>query len=153
MSEFEVARSVVVVADPHQVHALVNDFREWQKWSPWEGLDADVDRDYSGPDIGVGARYAWSGNKKAGSGNMEIIDSSPDEIDVRVNFHRPFRASNEVSFTFVPVSDGTEVTWRMTGQQKGLMGVVGRLLPMDKLLGKDFDKGLAQLKQSVEGHH
>ncbi|QIX26107.1 SRPBCC family protein [Nocardioides sp. JQ2195] len=150
MSEFEAVRSIVVVADPHQVHDLVNDFREWQKWSPWEGLDPRLDRTFSGPDAGVGSHYRWSGNKKAGTGDMEITRSTPDEIGVRVNFHKPWKASNAVTFTFVPVTEGTEVTWRMTGQQKGLMGLVGRLIPMDKLIGKDFEKGLAQLKESVE---
>ncbi|KRF17755.1 transcriptional regulator [Nocardioides sp. Soil797] len=152
MSEFEVVRSIVVVADPQQVHAMVNDFTEWQKWSPWEGIDPDLERTYSGPASGAGARYAWSGNKKAGSGDMEITGSTPDQIVANVHFHRPFKANNAVTFTFAPVAEGTEVTWGMTGQQKGLMGLIGKLIPMDKLLGKDFEKGLAQLKASVERH-
>lgn len=150
MSEFEVVRSTVVVADPPQIHALINDFRQWPAWSPWEGLDEGLSREYSGPATGIGSHYAWSGNKKAGSGHMKITGSAPDEIDVAVSFLKPFRSTNAVTFTLVPVTEGTEVTWRMIGHQKGLMGLVGKLIPMDKLLGKDFEKGLAQLKQSVE---
>lgn len=150
MSQFEVARSTVMVADPPEIHGLINDLRHWQDWSPWEGLDAELARDYTGPDAGVGSHYAWSGNKKAGSGNMEIIGSTPDAIDVRVSFLKPFRSTNDVTFTLVPVAEGTEVTWTMRGRQRGLMGLVGKVLPMDKLLGKDFEKGLAQLKSVVE---
>lgn len=151
MSQFEVARSTVVVADPPDIHDLINDFRHWQEWSPWEGLDPELDRDYTGPDVGVGSHYAWSGNKKAGSGTMEITGSTPDAIQVKVSFAKPFRAINDVTFTLVPVTEGTEVTWTMSGRQKGLMGLVGKVLPMDKLLGKDFEKGLAQLKSVAEG--
>ena len=150
MGGFAVSRSTTVIADPARVHGLINSFHEWTAWSPWEDLDPELQRDYTGPESGVGARYAWSGNRKAGQGSMEITSSTPDEIGVRLAFLRPFKASNVVTFSLVPAVDGTEVTWLMTGEQRGLMGLVGRVVSMDKLVGKDFEKGLTRLKAVAE---
>ena len=152
MGTYVVSRSIPIDADPARVHGLVNDFREWRAWSPWEGLDPDLERTYEGPDAGVGARYSWRGNRKAGQGSMEITSSDPQRIEVALSFFRPFKADNQVTFDLVPSSGGrTDVTWTMTGEQKGLMGLLGKVVPMDKLVGKDFEKGLAQLKSSAEG--
>ena len=150
MSHFDIARSTTIRATPTRVLALVNDFHEWPAWSPWEDVDPALQRTYSGPDSGVGAHYAWSGNRKAGSGSMEITSSTPDEIDLRLSFLKPWKATNGVTFTLVPAGDGTEVTWRMTGEQKGAAAVFGKVFNMDKLLGKDFEKGLARLKAAAE---
>jgi hypothetical protein len=150
MSHFDIARSTTIQALPTRVHALVNDFHEWPAWSPWEDVDPALQRTYSGPDSGVGAHYAWSGNRKAGSGSMEITSSTPDEIDLRLSFLKPWKATNDVTFTLVPAGDDTEVTWRMTGEQKGAAAVFGKVFNMDKLLGKDFEKGLARLKAAAE---
>lgn len=150
MSHFDIARSTTISATPTRVHALVNDFHEWPAWSPWEDVDPALQRNYSGPDSGVGAHYAWSGNRRAGSGSMEITSSTPDEIDLRLSFLKPWKATNEVTFTLVPTGDGTEVTWRMTGEQKGAAAVFGKVFNMDRLLGKDFEKGLARLKAAAE---
>ena len=151
MSTYEVNRSTMIDADPARVHALVNDFREWQKWSPWEDLDPNLKRTYSGPESGVGAHYAWSGNRKAGEGSMVITAVTPLEIDVKLDFLKPFSASNQVQFILVPEGAATtKVEWRMEGEQKGIWGFVGRFMNMDKLVGKDFEKGLAQLKTVAE---
>ena len=150
MSHFDIARSTTIRATPARVHALVNDFHEWPAWSPWEDVDPALQRTYSGPDSGVGAHYAWSGNRRAGSGSMEITSSTPDEIDLRLSFLKPWKATNDVTFTLVPAGDGTEVTWRMTGEQKGAAAVFGKVFNMDRLLGKDFEKGLARLKAAAE---
>ncbi|NYG58249.1 hypothetical protein BJ980_001172 [Nocardioides daedukensis] len=150
MSTFEVSRSVDVVADPQQIHRLIDDFREWQRWSPWEGVDPSMKRDYSGAQTGQGARYAWVGNRRAGAGSMEITASTPDRIDVSLVFQTPFRATNQVRFDLRPVASGTEVTWTMVGNQKFPMSLLARFFPMDKMIGKDFEKGLAQLKRAAE---
>ena len=151
MSSYEVNRSTTIDADPARVHALVNSFHEWQKWSPWEGLDPNLQRTYSGPDSGVGAHYAWKGNRKAGEGNMVITAEAPLEVDVKLDFLKPFSASNLVQFILVPEGTGaTKVEWRMEGEQKGVWGLAGRFMNMDKLVGKDFEKGLAQLKSVAE---
>ena len=150
MADFTLSRSTRVQAPPARVHALLDDFREWQQWSPWERVDPDLSRTYTGPPSGVGSHYAWSGNRKAGQGSMEITSSTPDEIGLRLAFLRPFKSSNDVTFSLVPAVDGTEVTWLMTGEQRGLMGLVGRVISMDKLIGKDFEKGLTRLKAVAE---
>jgi hypothetical protein len=150
MAGFAVSRSTTVIADPARVHGLINSFHEWTAWSPWEDLDPELERDYSGPDRGVGARYAWSGNRRAGQGSMEITSSTPDEIGLRLAFLKPFRSSNDVTFSLVPAVDGTEVTWLMTGEQRGLMGLFGKVVSMDRLIGKDFEKGLTRLKAVAE---
>ncbi|MGV9971109.1 SRPBCC family protein [Nocardia beijingensis] len=149
MAEFEVVRSAVITADPARVHGLINDFHKWVEWSPWEDLDPQLQRSYSGAESGVGARYAWSGNRKAGAGSMEIIGSADREISVRLEFLKPMKATNMVTFLLDPVETGTEVTWRMTGRQTGLMSVIGKFIPMDKFVGRDFEKGLARMQEAV----
>ena len=149
-SSFEVTRSTEIQADPARVHDLVNDFHEWPAWSPWEGLDPDLQRTYSGPSSGVGAHYAWQGNRKAGEGSMEITGSGTEQIEIELAFLKPFRNTQQVSFSIVPSGVGSEVTWRMSGEHEGLMRLLGRVVSMDKLVGKDFEKGLARLKAVAE---
>ncbi|KAA1418639.1 SRPBCC family protein [Nocardioides humilatus] len=150
MGAYEVAKSVYVDAPPAQVRAHLVDFRQWRDWSPWEDLDPDLKRDYSGPTSGVGASYAWSGNKKAGVGSMEITHAEDQRVDLMLHFEKPFPAENEVSFELLPVDGGTQVTWSMRGVTKGLFAVITKVVPMDKFVGKDFEKGLASLKSVAE---
>ncbi|MET7773818.1 SRPBCC family protein [Nocardia sp. NPDC005366] len=150
MAEFEVVRQAVVSAEPSRVHALIDDFHEWPQWSPWEDLDPALRRAYSGPGSGVGAKYSWEGNRKAGTGAMEIVSSDEREIGVRLEFEKPWKAVNQVTFALNPVQGGTEVVWRMTGQHSGLMSLLSKVMPMDKMVGKDFEKGLARLKTVAE---
>ena len=150
MGHFEVSRSTVVAAEPDAVRAEVDDFRRWTAWSPWEDVDPSMSRTYTGPDSGVGAHYEWSGNRRAGRGSMEITSSSRDRIGIRLTFVKPWRATNDVVFTFEPSDGGTAVTWRMAGEQKGLAAVLARVLPMDRLVGRDFEKGLARLRTVCE---
>ena len=89
MGTFDVGRGTRIAADPALVHGLVNDLREWPAWSPWEDLDGAMQRTYSGADSGVGAYYAWAGNRKAGQGSMEIVASSPERIELVVSFLKP----------------------------------------------------------------
>lgn len=150
MTVFTVTRSVEVEAAPAACHALVNDFHEWRAWSPWEDVDPDLERTYSGADAGVGAHYAWSGNRKAGQGSMAITASTPEQIGVDLTFEKPWKARNAVEFRFTPTPAGTRVTWTMTGDNRGLAAVFARIVNMDKLLGKDFDRGLSRLKAAAE---
>ena len=151
MSQYEVVRTTTIAADPARVHDLVDDFHEWVAWSPWEDLDPDLQRTYTGPARGVGSQYAWQGNRKAGQGTMEITGSTPERIDVDLVFLKPFSSASAVSFELTPAGEErTEVTWRMRGEQKGLWGVVGKVVSMDRLVGKDFEKGLARLKAAAE---
>ncbi|MGW0328173.1 MULTISPECIES: SRPBCC family protein [unclassified Nocardia] len=150
MGNFEVSRRTVIAAEPARIHALIDNFRQWRLWSPWEDADPQLARTYTGPESGVGARYAWRGNRKAGAGVMEIKADAEREVGVELTFEKPFKATNFVTFTLAPVAGGTEVTWQMTGTHSGLMGVLGKVFPIDNLIGKDFDKGLARLKTVAE---
>ncbi|MFS3128046.1 SRPBCC family protein [Nocardioides sp. Bht2] len=147
---FLVERSITVLADPDQIYPLINDFHRWPAWSPWEEMDPAMDREHSGPDSGVGATYAWRGNRKAGSGSMRITASTPERVDVELTFLKPFKATNQVTFTITPVAAGTEIVWQMRGEQNGLMKLFGKIFSMDKMVGKDFERGLRQLKDVVE---
>ncbi|GAB3660871.1 SRPBCC family protein [Nocardioides korecus] len=152
MPDYLVSRSTSVDAPPARVHDLVEDFHAWTQWSPWEGVDPELERRYSGPDRGVGAAYAWQGNRKAGAGSMEITSVTDETVGVHLEFLKPFRSTSEVTFRIVPSGTGSEVTWEMRGTRTGVMGVFGRVVPVDKLVGKDFDKGLARLRAVAEQH-
>ena len=148
MPSFESSRSTLVAAPPAVVHALVTDFRAWPKWSPWEDLDADLHREYSGAEAGVGARYRWEG-KKAGVGSMVITQSSVERIDLDLDFEKPIKANNKVVFRLDSQGDATQVTWTMSGNRGVLLAVLGKLF-FDGMVGKDFEKGLAKLKRVAE---
>jgi hypothetical protein len=148
MADFSLVRSTHVQAPPARVHALLDDFREWQRWSPWEGVDPDLRREYSGPDRGVGSTYRWSGNKKAGEGEMRITESTPTSVVVDLVFLKPFKATNVTRFDLTPAGDSTEVSWTMTGTRSAIMSVAGRLF-LDRTIGQDFDRGLAALKREA----
>ena len=150
MANFEMSRSTTINAPADRVHSLLNDFREWQQWSPWEGLDPELKRTFTGPDTGVGSHYAWAGNKQAGEGTMEITESTPSSVVIDLEFLKPFKASNVTAFNLSEAGSGTTgVTWTMTGTRGAIMGLMGKLF-FDKAIGKDFDKGLAQLKAAAE---
>lgn len=149
MADWSLSRRTHIDADPARVHDLLDDFHRWREWSPWEDLDPALQRTYSGPDRGVGATYEWSGNKKAGQGRMEILESDPSKVVVDLRFLKPFKAENITRFDLVPADGGTDVTWTMTGRRGALMSLMGRLF-FDKAIGKDFEKGLARLKSAAE---
>jgi len=151
MSSFTMSRSTTIGAAPETVRALVDDLRCWRRWSPWEELDPDLSRTYSGAEAGVGAHYAWEGNRKAGAGSMEIVASTPAATEIRLEFLKPWRATNPVTFTYDAEGDGTRVTWTMTGNHAGLARLFARLINVEKLMGPDFEKGLARLKDLAEG--
>ncbi|WP_370247124.1 SRPBCC family protein [Nocardioides sp.] len=150
MGTYVVRRRARIDADPARVLALIEDLRAWREWSPWEGLDADLERSYTEPTRGPGAAYAWSGNRRAGRGSMEITSSDPEHVHLTLTFERPFRSSSEVAFTVQPDGTGADVEWAMTGERSGLWGLLGRLVPMDALLGRDFEKGLRRLAEVAE---
>lgn len=129
----------------------MNDFHEWTAWSPWEDVDPDMQREYSGARSGVGASYSWRGNRKAGAGRMEIIESTPDTVRIALSFLKPFKAENRIEFDLVDAADATTaVRWGVAGKQTGLMAIFARLYPMDKVVGQDFEKGLRRLKRVAE---
>lgn len=142
-------RSTTIAADRSIVHALINDFREWRTWSPWEDLDPDLQRSYSGPPAGVGSHYDWAGNKKAGRGSMEITVSTPESVEALVEFKSPFESTMNAVFTLREAGRSTAVDWTMTGERSVLMQLGGKLF-FDRAIAKDFENGLARLKQAAE---
>jgi uncharacterized protein YndB with AHSA1/START domain len=150
-ADMHVARSMTIDAPSDAVFAQVNDFRNWQAWSPWEKLDPNLQRTYSGAESGKGAVYHWSGNAEVGEGQMTIEESRPNElIHIRLEFLKPFAATNAAEFTFAPQGDGTEVTWTMTGEKNFVCKGMCLFMDMDAMIGADFEKGLAQLKDVAE---
>ncbi len=148
---YAVERSVTVAAPPSAVYAHIVDFHRWPTWSPWEGLDPAMTRQYSGADSGVGAVYAWSGNRKAGQGRMEITDAvEPSSVHIALDFLKPFKSSSTTTFVLVPDGDGTRVTWTMTGPKTVMTRMMGLFKSMDAMIGPDFEKGLSRLKVVAE---
>lgn len=147
---FRVQRSIVVDAPPERVYALIQDFRRWTEWSPFETLDADLKRVYGGPLAGEGATYAWEG-KKAGSGAMTITRAeAPSKVLIRLEFTKPMKAVNTAEFTLAPEGPGTRVTWAMYGPMTFVSKLFSLVFSMDGMVGGDFEKGLAKLKASAE---
>jgi uncharacterized protein YndB with AHSA1/START domain len=150
-NSFRIERSIVINAPPEKVHVHLTDFRKWTGWSPWEALDPAMKRTYSGASDGVGAAYAWEG-KKSGTGNMLITKSDPaNGISLDLNFTKPMKANNRTDITLTSELDGTRVNWAMHGPQPFLHRVMSTVFNMDKMVGKDFEKGLAKLKSISEG--
>jgi hypothetical protein len=149
--EFVVARSATMSVPVEKVFPHVNDLHQWEAWSPWAKLDPNAKHSFSGAGSGAGAAMAWDGNKKVGAGKMTITDSTPGEvICFRLEFIRPFRATNTAEFHFKSEAGRSVVTWTMTGQSNLFFKAFGLFRNCDNLVGKDFEKGLASLKVVAE---
>jgi hypothetical protein len=150
---FAVERSITVAAPPEAIYPFLAELTRWRVWSPWEDVDPALDRTYEGTDGEVGSRYSWKGNRKAGAGSMTITDlQEPRSVSLDLDFLKPFKASNKVVFTLTPdpAAEGTIVRWLMTGENTGLAKLFTKIVPTDKLVGGDFDKGLEKLKVVAE---
>jgi hypothetical protein len=147
---FRVQRSTSIKAPPEKISALIQDFHNWTSWSPWEKLDPALKRTYSGAASGTGAVYEWEGNQKAGQGRMEITEASPTRTTIKLDFLKPFEAHNTVDFALEPVGESTNVTWVMDGTNSYLGKVMSVFFNMDRMVGKDFETGLANLKAAAE---
>ena len=135
---YTVKRSTIIDAPAAAVFDRINDFHNWPEWSPWEDLDPDMQKSFSGAEAGPGAEYAWSGNRKAGAGSMKIVDTTaPSKVTVALAY-------------LTPEGDGTKVTWTMIGPNTLMTRLMGIFKSMDKLVGPDFEKGLLRLKTVAE---
>lgn len=149
--DFRLARSTLISAPPEKIFPLVDDFRNLEYWSPWAKLDPDMQTKFEGPAAGTGSMYSWDGNNKVGRGKMTIIESRPSElVRMKLEFFKPFRATNTAEFTFVPEAGGTSVIWAMTGRNNFMAKAFHLLCNMDKIVGKDFEKGLSMMKATAE---
>lgn len=148
---YSVQRTTQIDAPASEVYGRIADFHRWPGWSPYEELDPDMERSYTGAESGAGAGYEWSGNMKAGAGRMEIVEAMPHErIVIDLKFSKPFRSEATATFTLVGSGDTTSVTWSMTGPVTTATRVMGVFRSMDKMMGPVFEKGLAQLKAEAE---
>ncbi len=148
---FQVERAATIKAPPDKVFALINDFPNWQAWSPWEGLDPNMKRTMGATTQGKGAVYEWEGNGDVGKGRMEIVESTPpSKVGIQLDFIEPFEAHNTAEFTLTPEGDGTKVTWAMHGPMPYISKLMTLFVDMDKMIGKDFEAGLAKLKSVAE---
>lgn len=150
-ADFRIARSTTVAAPAEAVYAQLNDFHKWDAWSPWAKLDPAMKKNFEGAPSGVGASYTWSGNDKVGAGRMTITDSKPNElVRMKLEFTEPFAATNTAEFTMKPEGNQTTVTWSMSGTKNFMSKAFDLIMNMDKMVGGDFEKGLAQLKTVAE---
>ncbi|MFO1499174.1 MAG: SRPBCC family protein [Verrucomicrobiota bacterium] len=150
-ADFRVVRSTTIAAPPAAIFAHINDFHRWPTWSPWAKLDPDMKQTYEGPDSGQGSVYSWAGNSKVGEGRMTLTDSRPNElVRIKLEFLKPFAAVNTTEFVLLPEGKGTAVTWSMAGKNNFISKAFCLFVNMDRMVGGDFEKGLAQMKSAVE---
>ncbi|MBS0419043.1 MAG: SRPBCC family protein [Proteobacteria bacterium] len=148
---FRVERSIRVSAPAEKIFHYVNDFHQWGVWSPWEKLDPTMKRSFTGPESGNGAVYEWQGNGKVGQGRMQITDAAaPGRVVIKLDFIKPFEAHNRAIFNLQSAGGDTEVVWAMEGPSPYLSKLMGLFFNMDKLIGGDFERGLANLKAVSE---
>lgn len=147
---FRVQRSASIKASPEKIFPLIAEFDRWPEWSPYENRDPQMKRSRSGPKSGKGAVYEWDGNNNVGQGRMEILETSPAKVVIKLDFVRPFEAHNTATFTLDPGGDGTRVTWAMDGPSQFIGKVMSVFIDMDKMVGKDFETGLASMKAVAE---
>ena len=150
-ADFRITRTTTIAAPSAAIFARVNDFHQWEAWSPWAKLDPAMQTTYEGPAEGAGSIYTWTGNSKVGQGRMTITESHPsDLVRIKLEFLKPITATNTAEFTFRPEGSQTLVTWTMTGTNDFMSKAFDLFMNMDKMVGSDFEKGLAQMKSTLE---
>lgn len=148
---FRVQRTATIAAPPEKVFGLIQDLHQWASWSPWEKMDPAMKKTYSGAPQGTGAALEWDGNNDVGTGRMEIVSTVPSSrVVIKLDFLKPFEAHNQAEFTVEGSESSTSVTWAMHGPQPFIMKVMDLVMGMDKMVGEDFETGLANLKQLAE---
>ena len=148
---FSIERNATIAASPEVVFSFLDDFHQWSKWSPWDKRDPNMRRTYEGAPSGVGAMYSWEGNSQVGEGRMTLTESQPNErVRIKLDFIKPFTATNEVDLTIKPAAGAVVVAWVMRGNNNFMAKAFSMVMDMDKMVGKDFEAGLGQLKQASE---
>ncbi|WP_028349207.1 SRPBCC family protein [Bradyrhizobium murdochi] len=146
-----VQRAISIKAPAERIFPLISDFQQWRSWSPYEEKDPAMKRTYSGAERGKGAVYAWDGDKNVGSGRMEILEAAaPSKIVIKLDFFKPFEGHNTAEFTMLPQGDGTHVTWLMHGPANFMSRLIQVFMNLDRMIGRDFEAGLANLKTLTE---
>jgi Polyketide cyclase / dehydrase and lipid transport len=150
-ADFRISRSATIAAPPSALFEQINDLLKFQDWNPWAKLDPNAKMTYTGPPSGVGSAYSWAGNGEVGEGTMTITESRPGElVRAKMEFNKPMQATNIAEFTFKPEGDKTLMTWSMSGTNGLVAKAFGLLIDCDKMVGSEFEKGLAKLKSITE---
>ena len=150
-ADFSLSRSTTMSAPPQAVFPQVNDLHNWEAWSPWAKIDPAMKMTFAGPAAGTGAIYTWVGNSKVGEGRMTIVESRPSElVRIKLEFMKPFAATNASEFTFQPQGSQTTVTWSMTGKRNFMTKAMSLVMSMEKMVGGQFETGLQRMKAVVE---
>lgn len=150
-SDFRISRSLAMSAPPPAIFPHVNELKKWQPWSPWMKLDPNAKSTFEGPEGGKGAVMTWAGNNEVGEGKMTVLESKPNElIRFRLDFYKPMAGTSEAEFTFKPEGNQTVVTWSMSGQNNFIAKAMCMIMNMDKMVGGEFEKGLASIKTLVD---
>jgi hypothetical protein len=150
-ADYRISRSTTIGAAPAVVFAQVNDFHKWESWNPWGKIDPAMKQTYEGASDGKGAIYTWAGNNEVGEGRMTITESRPsDLILINMEFFKPMAGTATAQFTFKPEGNQTTVTWAMTGKNNFMSRAVCMFMNMDKMIGGQFEKGLAAMKSIAE---
>jgi len=148
---FRVERSATVKAPPEKIYPLISDFHAWTGWSPWERMDPAMKRTYGGAPSGVGAEYAWDGDKNVGKGRMRIVEAAPpSRVVVQLDFEKPFEGRSVAQFTLSAAGNGTAVTWAMRGENRFMGKLISVFMSMDRMIGDQFETGLANLQALAE---
>jgi Polyketide cyclase / dehydrase and lipid transport len=149
--DMNITRTATSTAAPAAVFKIVNDFRQWDAWSPWSKLDPAMKKTLEGPPEGVGAVYKWSGNNEVGEGSTTLVESKPNEkVGMKLVFVRPFAGTSDVQFIFAPEGGGTKITWAMQSKKPFIGKIVGLFMDCEKMCGDQFQEGLANLKKLAE---
>src|SRR5690349_22908074 len=150
-AHYHIERSATMNAPAPVVFAQVNDFHKWEAWSPWAKIDPAAKYTYDGPTAGIGAIFTWAGNKQVGEGRMTVTESRPtDLIRIKLEFIKPFPSDCLTEFSFKPEGNNTIVTWAMSGTKNFMSKAVCMFMNMDKMVGGDFETGLASMKTVAE---
>lgn len=150
-ADFSITRSVTMSAPPQAVFPQVNDLHNWEAWSPWAKIDPAMKTTFAGPTAGTGAIYTWAGSSKVGEGRMTIVESRPSElVRIKLEFMKPFAATNATEFTLQPQGNQTAVTWSMSGKRNFMSKAMSLVMSMEKMVGGQFETGLQQMKAVVE---
>ena len=148
---FQIARSIAIKAPPEKIFPMINDPHAFNTWNPFLKMDPATKLAYRGPASGKGAGHDWDGNSQVGKGSLEITDSLPSSrIVMKLDMIKPMEAHNRVEFTLEPKGDATQVTWVMSGPSPYVAKVMSTVFSMDRMVGGEFEKGLADLKAQAE---
>ncbi|MRW94046.1 polyketide cyclase [Duganella sp. FT80W] len=147
---YSVQRSVSIKAPPEKIIPLISDFHNWAQWSPWENLDPNMKRTFSGAPKDLGAVYAWEGNKEVGSGRMEVVSLTPAKVGIKLDFLAPRASSSVTEFILAPQGDTTTVNWTMSGDSDFMTKLMTVFVSLDSMIGPSFESGLAKMKAAAE---